>query len=347
MSPHHQLSGRLARRLLVLCDRLDVDGRALCARRGLAPERLEVPTARVPLSSVLDVIEDLLAYDRHPALGLELARSGEPDAYHTPALIMLASECLREGFRRAFAYQRLWGDGDRFAFADAAELGRDEAGFAVTFRVPGPRRPACAVLEVCALAETMLAVRSLTNHSSDVPRALGLPSCSDDLVAVRDYFRVAPELGQAPAFVILSERVVSQPLPNANALFLSIFIRQAQKELEGLPPEDQLIHEIRAEILRMLAAGNSSLERCARAMSLTSRNLARRLADHSTSYSELVDEVRKEQAIRLLREQRPIDEVALLLGYSERSAFHRACVRWFRTTPAGLRRLGQERPGDS
>jgi len=38
-----------------------------------------------------------------------------------------------------------------------------------------------------------------------------------------------------------------------------------------------------------------------------------------------------------LREQRSIEEISVLLGYSERSAFHRACLRWFGKTPAQLR----------
>jgi AraC-like DNA-binding protein len=320
-----------------LATELGLDGARLCAEHGLSAETLDDPRARVPLSATLDILEELLKRSAHPSLGLLMARTNEPDAYHTPALILLASDCLRAGLSRAFRYQRLWGDGDRFALVDASALARPERGAAVSFRLPVARRPAVAVLEVCALAETMAGVRTLTGREHEPALALSLPETRDDLDSLSDYFRVRPELGGETAFVLFGEEVLEQPLPNANALFLSIFEHQAKSELARLPARNDWVDTVRAHVTRSLSQGEFSLARVARALGMTGRTLERRLAAQGTTYQELVDSVRRDLARRFLAEQRPVEEVSLLLGYSERSAFHRACRRWFQQTPAELR----------
>jgi AraC-like DNA-binding protein len=332
------VSSRLARRLVPVSDALGFDGPRLCERHGLPRAVLDDPGARVPLDRTLDLLEELLESRSSAALGLLMARSSEPDAYHTPALILLASETLKAGFERAFAYQRLWGDGERFALRRSHSLGVVEPGHAVTFQLPLPRRPAVAVLEICALAETLAAVRGLSGRPAELPVALGLPECSDDLAAVVAGFGVEPALGTRVAFVAFGEEVLKARLSNANAVFRAIFERQAQAELARLPAVDELLPRLRAELARELATGKFGLAASARSLGLTRRTLERRLAERGTSYVEELEAVRREQAVRWLAEGRPIEEISVLLGYSERSAFHRACLRWFGRTPVALRR---------
>jgi AraC-like DNA-binding protein len=330
------VAARMARRLPELAGALGQDAEALCRRHGLPAAVLGNPSASVPLDPIVAGLEELLALTRHPSLGLLLAERAQPDVYHTPALILVASECLRDGLQRAFQYQRLWGDGDRFALQDASQLGRSERGLAVSFAIPGPRRPGHAILEVCALAETTSAVRRITGRSQERPLALGLPSSSDDLQTLAQYFGIEPELGVPTAFCVWSEEVMDLPLPTAHALFRAVFERQARTELDGLPSLDNLLARVSAEIRRGLARGHFSLADSARALGLSSRTLERRLIEHGSHYRELLERVRRDTARRLLAEQRPIEEVATLLGYAERASFHRACVRWFGQTPAQL-----------
>ena len=329
-----QVSSRMAKRLLPLAQKLGQDGARLCAAHGLFPATLNDPQARVPLVATLDVIEELLQLTQHPSLGLLFAQTSEPDAYHTPALILLASDCLKHGFARAFRYQRLWGDGDRFAFNAASDAASDGT---VSFRLPVARRPAVCVLEVCALAETLLAVRGLSGRLGEVPLALGLPEAREAPAVLREFFGVEPKLGVERAFASFSAEVLEQPLPHANAVFLGIFERQAQSELSRLPAANDVLSSLRAQITRGLAQGRSGLDHCAAALGLAPRTLERRLAERATNYAEQVESVRREQAVRFLREQRSIEEISVLLGYSERSAFHRACLRWFGKTPAQIR----------
>jgi len=64
------------------------------------------------------------------------------------------------------------------------------------------------------------------------------------------------------------------------------------------------------------------------------RSLQRRLRDEETSYSQLLDETRRELAMQYIRRSRmSINEITYLLGFSEPSNFSRAFKRWTGHSP--------------
>ena len=88
-----------------------------------------------------------------------------------------------------------------------------------------------------------------------------------------------------------------------------------------------------------LAHGAVTLAEAARALHLSERTLQRRLDEAGTRFTELVDEVRKDMALRYVRDPRlALGEVAYLLGFAEPSPFHRAFRRWTGRTPLAVRR---------
>jgi len=208
----------------------------------------------------------------------------------------------------------------------------------VTFRIPGRRRIGHGILEVCALAETLAGARALTGRTTEAALAVGLPPVSDDIGELRHFFGCVPEIGAKRAFVILSNDLVDTRLSSAHALFRSVFERQAREELALLPAENDLLEQVRAQIHRGLVRGYFTLHSTADALGMSPRTLERRLTEHGESYQDLVESVRRERALQLLEEGRTIEETAALTGYTERSSFHRAFIRWFGRTPAAVQR---------
>ena len=77
-------------------------------------------------------------------------------------------------------------------------------------------------------------------------------------------------------------------------------------------------------------------------MYMGARTLQRKLAGEGSSFSKLLDEVRKELAERYIEDQtRTISEVSFLLGFSESSAFSRAFRRWTGEAPSRYRSRSQ------
>ena len=93
----------------------------------------------------------------------------------------------------------------------------------------------------------------------------------------------------------------------------------------------RVIHEL-------LSSGNLTIEHTARKVGIPLRTLQRRLHYNGLTYSELVDEVRRESACRLLKADRmSVAEIAVALGFSDPSNFSRAFHRWLGVSPSKYR----------
>jgi AraC-like DNA-binding protein len=81
-----------------------------------------------------------------------------------------------------------------------------------------------------------------------------------------------------------------------------------------------------------------TIEALARQLAVSPRTLQRRLAAEGVSFQQVVDDVRREAAERLLANASlAVGEIGYLLGFSEPSAFHRAFRRWHDVTPQDFR----------
>jgi AraC-like DNA-binding protein len=82
-----------------------------------------------------------------------------------------------------------------------------------------------------------------------------------------------------------------------------------------------------------VAATANSASELADRMGLTVRQLRRRLSREGVKIADLLEDARQRRACEELRHGHSIEEVAERLGFSERSAFHRAFRRWTGKTP--------------
>ena len=73
-------------------------------------------------------------------------------------------------------------------------------------------------------------------------------------------------------------------------------------------------------------------------LNMSDHTFQRRLAAEGTSFTELVDDTRRELAQHHLADRRvTLAEIAYLLGYADQSTFFRASHRWFDEAPGEYR----------
>lgn len=88
-----------------------------------------------------------------------------------------------------------------------------------------------------------------------------------------------------------------------------------------------------------MGIGRGTRVEIAALLSLHPRTLQRRLNELGTSFETTRDEVYRKTALRYLRQTDiALAQVAASMGYSERSAFTRACNRWFGRSASVVRR---------
>ncbi|MCA9578046.1 MAG: AraC family transcriptional regulator ligand-binding domain-containing protein [Polyangiales bacterium] len=118
----------------------------------------------------------------------------------------------------------------------------------------------------------------------------------------------------------------------------TILTEHLRRELGKLEARGALGPRVYALLVEELPLRGTSAVEVARELNMSERTLRRKLADEGTSHRLLLEEARREVAIRLLGEQRlAIDEVAYHLGYAQPSSFQRAFKRWTGMPPATFR----------
>jgi AraC-like DNA-binding protein len=123
--------------------------------------------------------------------------------------------------------------------------------------------------------------------------------------------------------------------PTADAALRQLLEQYAADQLAKIPTSARFSQRVRACILYTLPLGNLTADSVAAEFNMSNRTLRRRLQEETTSYQEILDDVRAELARHYLtKERRDIDEVAFRLGFSDPSAFTKAFRRWTGQTPA-------------
>lgn len=130
-------------------------------------------------------------------------------------------------------------------------------------------------------------------------------------------------------------------MPNTqNERTMKAFLRSAPANfLVKYKNSASLAAKIRRRLRAWPPATWPDFDTLARQLHASSATLRRRLNDEGESYQSIMDELRRDLAISLLGDTKlSIAEIAIELGFSESSAFHRAFKKWTGTRPSEYRR---------
>jgi AraC-like DNA-binding protein len=135
----------------------------------------------------------------------------------------------------------------------------------------------------------------------------------------------------------LRRDILDRAMPGRDLKMLSMM--QTCLETLGLQGgEPSLFDRIRSAIRVRLPDGYPTLDQIAGELRVSAASVQRSLSEQGLTYKDAVEAMRRNLA-RMYLDQRqlPLTEVALLLGYSELSAFTRAFTRWTGLSPRAYR----------
>jgi len=114
---------------------------------------------------------------------------------------------------------------------------------------------------------------------------------------------------------------------------------------QRLSTSESLGARLRHAIFCGMAEGSADLRRTAEILNLSRRTLQRRLFEQGTTFGAELDSMRRELAVRLIRDRNlAIHDVSSMLGYSDTSAFSRAFRRWTSESPREYRARVRREP---
>lgn len=139
--------------------------------------------------------------------------------------------------------------------------------------------------------------------------------------------------------LIFRPDLLARPMPGRDLKLLSMM----QTCLESIGSHrsggEGLVDRVKTAIRVSLPNGYPSLEHIAAELRVAPSAIQRELHAHNLTYKEAVEQTRQSLAQMYLdQKQLPLTEIALLLGYSELSAFTRAFTRWTGASPRAYRR---------
>jgi AraC-like DNA-binding protein len=250
-----------------------------------------------------------------------------------------ASATLGDALERLVRDQRLLHDRARFA------LQRSGARAILSFAIAG--MPAGGPRHFSeAMVSGLLAIGRDATGMDFVPLEVKLQHPAPASVAEhRRILRCKLQFGATETQLVMRRAILDQPLRDADPALAAVLDVCAAHALERLPPLSDGIRLCRELVASHVLAGvTPRLDYIARELALSPRSLQRVLAAARTTFSDLVEDVRRELAVRWLTDtSEQAAEIAYRLGYAHPSAFHHAFRRWTGTTVSQFRRRGSPR----
>lgn len=142
--------------------------------------------------------------------------------------------------------------------------------------------------------------------------------------------------------VVLYRMALDLPIGTADDKLLKI-LKQHCEEVLAKPRSSRsdLVVQVRQATSDLLPSGRAKASLVAREIGMTERTLHRRLADEGSSFSDILDNLRHELAVKYIQEETlNFKRIAFLLGYADQSAFSVAFKRWTGQTPKELKGSG-------
>ena len=152
--------------------------------------------------------------------------------------------------------------------------------------------------------------------------------------------------GRRTNAIAFRRRDLDARMPTQDPYLFSIIEPFLKSRCELLANPEDFATVVRNEIMLNLDETPPTMADLAKSLGMTSQSFQRRLRDNNLTFQDLLKAARQELALHYLRDpETSLTEVAMLLGYSELSAFSRAFRAWTGMSPHRYRRL-DENPND-
>ena len=327
------IQSKAAEKIIKAAARTGVSADSLCDAAGLEPAALKDSDHRIPFAKIVLLYEKAAELTKDDAFGLHIGENVDPNAFDVLGYSVINSPTFGAALNRVVRYNFIWTNGSTFEVLNGASTTR------VVYKYLDPslkQRRQDAEMSLAAIASLGRRVTGVEWFPNLVSFEHPAPANTSEHQRI---FGCEVLFATENNEFIFDSRVLNLPIIKADPGLCAVLDRHAEDLLSRFPAEQNLIDLARATITKELRRGDASLEQVAAEMGMSSRTVQRKLRQHGTSHQKLLDEVRKDLAVRFLREpEMAICEVAYLLGFSESSALHRAFKRWTGSTPNEFRR---------
>lgn len=304
----------------------------LQARFGLSSTQFRDPNTRVALQLALDLLEERCALTSARDVGVLAARRAKLLHLGDVEYLARSKNTLGEAIDCIARYARLLSDGLHFQIEKRSDVAIVRLWFDSNLVLPNG-------LYEFVVATLLLSARRMSGVRDLTPAELHFPG-PPPRTANRDghLFKCKLCFNKPVTAIVLDARLLELALPKAEPALNRLLEKHADAILDSLPRSEDLVTMVRDMLAAETELRDTSAKRLARRLGVSIRTLARRLDQSGTSYRELLNEARRQIALRdLAQTLHPIEHIAVQLGFASSQSFHRAFRRWTGDTAASYR----------
>lgn len=301
----------------------------ILARVDLREEDLDDKSLRIPHSKFEGVWFAAREITEDPAIGLHVIDHFDLNRLNLVVYLASTSATPRDAYTRAARYTRI--------AHDALEVDLNVEGGRAICRTRFRGRPNDRTLAEFAVGLIVKVSPRVVEREVEI--SAWFEHAEPDYAEEYGPILNCPVRFDAPLNGIVGGATgIDDPLPHADTGLAALLEEYAAEQLNKIPTVSSFPDRVRERIAAVLPKGDVSPERVARSLGVSARTMRRRLGEGSVSYQQLLDDVRRDFATRALaRQELSIGEIALLLGFSDASAFNKAFRRWTGKRPSDLR----------
>jgi AraC-like DNA-binding protein len=297
---------------------LGLDPYRMITACGLPAASLDDPDTKVPLASVLRLLEQSALQSGKPDFGLRLAENRTLANVGALALLIREQPSIRKALDALAGYIFLHSEALVVRIIEQDDLVIID--FIVDAGRPVPMRQAIEL----GIGFLHRSFQRLFRECWRPQAVCFAHAATNRLDAHRRFFGTEVRFNQDFNGIICSSRDLNVAVPAADVTMA----KHVKQYLDALTvrPTSNLSETVRECVYVMLPSGLCSVDNVAKRLGLNRRKLHRHLAREGQTFSSIIDAVRSELATRYIG-NRDLASISDLLGFSARSAFS----RWFRS----------------
>jgi AraC-like DNA-binding protein len=321
------ISVAVLRSLLAALAAAGVDADAILTELGISYATLREPESRISTEVVYGLFARAPDMAADADFGLHAGAKAPLGTFEVLDHATRTSRTIGEALQRTVRFYAL--------LIERVELRLDIVGATarITHRAPPP------IVSPRAAVEMLFAIivargEALTGAEWPLRRVRFVHPRPEHVSECERFFHAPIEFGQPMDELLFDVDWLDRPLLTADEGVALTLERFASTLLAKVSREGGFLADVKGSIAGTLNGASPTLDASARHLGMSARTLQRRLMDAGTSYQALLEDVRRELAVRYLADATlTVREVGYLLGFSEPSAFNRAFRRWEGQTP--------------
>ena len=303
---------------------------AILKEAGLPEERLAHPTNRVSVEDTMNVWNAIVNQTGSHDIGLISGSRMQLSSLGMLGYLAMNSETISEAINKICSYQRLI---NSIAFLQA------RASIATT-RYELILQEEWSPFFRYTIDFMMAALASVVRNSTPVlvmPQEVGFafPLLDNQEAYMQVFAPSKVVFDTQTSYIVYSQDDLKHKMMGANSELFSYFEKELDVVLVGHDKQLKYTRTVRELIQKKLKAEIPRLEEVAKDMGMSTRSLQEQLKNEATSFRLLLNEVRKEVAMKQLKNQNlNVSEVAFLIGFSDIAVFSRSFKKWTGLSPS-------------